>query len=64
MEAAMHKSSFLGTVKTVLWGAIGIRRKAGHERAPINPVHLIVAAVVFVVLFIFTLLTIVKIVLS
>jgi hypothetical protein len=58
------RPSFLDTVKTVLWGAIGIRRKSGHERAPLNPVHLVVAAVIFVVLFITTLLTIVKIVLS
>ena len=59
-----QKSSFLDTVKTVLAGAIGIRRKEDHERAPINPVHLIIAAVLFVLLFIFTLITIVKIVLS
>jgi len=58
------RSSFLDTVKTVLAGAIGIRRKADHERAPVNPVHLVVAALIFVVLFIFTLLTIVKIVLG
>ena len=74
MEEALHKPSvpdddrkrpsFLDTVKTVLSGAIGIRRKSGHERAPLNPVHLVVAAVIFVVLFITTLLTIVKIVLS
>ena len=64
MEGVVQKSSFLDTVKTVLWGAIGIRRKAGHERAPLNPLHLAAAAVIFVVLFIFTLLTIVKIVLS
>jgi len=74
MEEALHKPSgqdddrkrpsFLDTVRTVLWGAIGIRRKSGHERAPLNPVHLVVAAVIFVVLFITTLLTIVKIVLS
>jgi hypothetical protein len=74
MEEALHKPSaqdddrrrpsFLDTVKTVLAGAIGIRRKHDHERAPLNPVHLVVAAVIFVVLFITTLLTIVKIVLS
>ena len=52
------------TVKTVLSGFIGIRRKDDHERAPLNPVHLIAAAILFVVLFIFTLLTIVRIVLS
>jgi hypothetical protein len=64
MEGVVRKSSFLGTVKTVLAGAIGIRRKQDHERAPVNPLHLAIAAVLFVVLFIFTLLTIVKIVLS
>jgi len=64
MEEALHKPSFLDTVKTVLAGAIGIRRKDDHERAPLNPVHLVAAAVIFVVLFITTLLTIVKIVLS
>jgi hypothetical protein len=64
MEVAVHKPSFLDTVRTVLAGALGVRRKADHERAPLNPVHLVIAAVIFAVLFIFTLLTIVKIVLS
>ena len=54
----------MDTVKTVLAGFMGIRRKADHERAPLNPAHLVIAAIVFVVLFIFTLLTIVRIVLS
>jgi len=60
----VQKGSFLATVKTVLAGAIGIRRKADHESAPLKPAHVVIAAIIFVVLFIFTLLTIVKIVLS
>jgi hypothetical protein len=64
MEGVMKRASFLDTVKTVLWGMIGIRRKADHERASINPVHVIVTAVVFVVLFILTLRLIVSIVVS
>jgi hypothetical protein len=64
MEVAIAKPSFVETIKTVFAGAIGIRRKADHERAPLNPVHLIIAGVAFAVLFIFTLLTIIKIVLS
>ena len=64
MESAVHKASFLDTVKAVLAGAIGIRRRSDHERAPLNPVHLVIAGVMFAVLFVFTLLTIVKIVLS
>ena len=54
----------IDTLKTVLWGAIGIRRKSEHEQAKINPVHIIIAAIVFVALFIFTLRTIVRIVTS
>jgi len=60
----MRKPSFLDTMKTVFAGAIGVRRKADHERVPLNPVHLVVAAILFAVLFVFTLLTVVKIVLS
>ncbi|MGQ0544157.1 MAG: DUF2970 domain-containing protein [Betaproteobacteria bacterium] len=52
------------TVKTVLWGALGIRRKADHERARLKPLQLAIAAVIFVVLFIMTLLAVVRIVTS
>ena len=58
MEGVM-KASFLDTVKTVLWGALGIRRRSSHEQAKISPIHIIIAAIVFVALFIFTLRTIV-----
>ena len=64
MDSVVHRATFLDTVKTVLAAAIGIRRKSDHERAPLNPVHLVIAAVIFAVVFIFTLLTVVKIVLS
>jgi len=60
----MKRASLLDAVKTVLAGAIGVRRKADHERVPIRPVHLIVAAIVFLVLFVFTLRTIVYMVTS
>jgi len=52
------------TVKTVLSGAIGIRRRSDAEGAKLNPVHVIIAAVVAVALFILTLVTIVRIVTS
>ena len=64
MEGIVRKASFFDTVKTVFAGAAGIRRKADHERAPLNPVHLVIAGLIFALLFIFTLLTIVKLVLS
>jgi hypothetical protein len=61
MEDVVKQASFLDTVKTVLSGFIGVRRKADHERARLNPVHVIVIAVLLVVLFVFTLRTIVRI---
>jgi hypothetical protein len=51
-------------LKTILFGAIGVRRKADHEAARIRPVHLIVAAILFVVVFILVLRTIVHLVTS
>ena len=60
----MKRASFLDTVKTVLSGAIGIRKRDAHDKLQLNPVQLIVAAVLFVVLFIFTLRTLVRIVVS
>ena len=50
------------TIKTVLFGFIGVRRKADHEQAPLNPLHVIAAGIVLVVLFVLTLVTIVNIV--
>ena len=56
------KASFMETVKTVLWGMAGIRRKADHERANVNPVHVIIAGLIAAILFILTLVTVVNIV--
>ena len=50
--------------KTVLSGAIGIRSCSGALRANPNPIYVVIAAIIFVALFIFTLLTIVHIVTS
>ena len=47
-------------VKTVLYGMLGIRRKADHESQRINPVHVIVAGVVLAALFVLTLLMVVR----
>lgn len=60
------RPGLLDVVKTVLFGAMGVRRKADHERQtqPVNPVYLIVAGLVFAALFILTLIVIVRIVVS
>ena len=62
MELAMQKASFLQTLKAVLSGFLGVRKRADAERVRFNPVHLVILAVIGVVLFIFTIRTIVRIV--
>ena len=62
MEGIMKQASFLDTLKTVLSGFIGIRRKAAHEQSRINPLHLVIVAVTLAAVFVFTLVTIVRIV--
>ena len=48
------------TIKTVFFGFLGVRRKTDHESASLNPVHVIIAGLVAAVLFILTLVTIVR----
>ena len=64
LTRAMKQGSFLDTLKTVLYGFIGVRRKADHEAARIRPVHIIAIAVVLVILFVLALRTIVGIITS
>ena len=64
MDLAVKRASFLDALKTVLSGAVGIRRKAAHEQARINPLHIVIIAIAFVALFIFAILTLVRIVTS
>ena len=54
----------MDTVKTVLAGAVGIRRRSAHDQAKLNPVHVVVIAIVFVVLFVLALRTIVGMIVS
>ena len=60
----MKQASFLDIVKTVLWGMIGIRRRADHERANVRPVHVIVLGFIFLILFILTIRFVVSLVVS
>ncbi|MBW8904352.1 MAG: DUF2970 domain-containing protein [Betaproteobacteria bacterium] len=59
-----ERASFLDTVKTVLYGAIGVRRRGDHERARIRPAYLVMVAIVFLILFVLTLRFIVGLVVS
>ena len=64
MEIAMKQASFLDTLKTVLSGLIGVRRKQSHENASLNPVHVIFMGIGAVIIFIVVLVSIVRIVTS
>ena len=46
-------------LKAVLSGFIGMRRRADAEKTPLNPVHVVIVALLLVVLFILSLVTIV-----
>jgi len=66
MERAMKPGSFLDVIKTIAFGALGVRRRADHERETvrIKPLHIIIAGVVAAALFILTLVTIVHMVVA
>ena len=56
------KAKAFESLKTVLAGMLGVRRKADHVRASesVNPVHVIITGVVVAVLFVATLVAIVR----
>ena len=54
----------MDTVKAVLSGLVGIRRRADAEQAKLNPLHVIILAVIGVVLFIFAIRTVVRLAVS
>ncbi|NMM27262.1 MAG: DUF2970 domain-containing protein [Glaciimonas sp.] len=64
-QEKLRKSSFLATMKAVLWSFLGIRKKSGYEQdAQLNPVHVVIAAVIGFLIFITMLVMIVKIVVA
>ncbi|MYM34154.1 DUF2970 domain-containing protein [Duganella sp. FT50W] len=61
------KPGFLYSLKAVLWSFVGLRRKRdfdADDRQGFNPVHVIIAALLAVAVFIGVLITIVKFVVA
>jgi hypothetical protein len=60
------KSSFMQSMKAVMWGFLGVRKKSGLQEdiATLSFVHIIIAGVVGALIFMATLLLIVKLVVS
>ena len=65
-QATQRKMSFGATVKAVLWSFFGVRKKSGFEEHAqnLNPLHVIIAGVIAAILFVFALLTLVKMVVA
>lgn len=61
-KATQRKASFGATMKAVFWSFFGIRKKSDYEKdaQQLNPVHVIIAGVIGALIFIATLLFIVK----
>jgi hypothetical protein len=61
-----RKASFGATMKAVFWSFFGVRKRKDyeHDAAHLNPVHVIIAALIGVLLFIGVLVTVVRIAVS
>ncbi len=53
-ELSQRKLNFFQTLKAVLWGFLGVRKGKGYNEdiAKLNPVHIIIAAVIGTILFV------------
>ncbi|OSZ73335.1 DUF2970 domain-containing protein [Hydrogenophaga sp. IBVHS1] len=64
MKTPVHrrKGSFLGTVRAVLWGFLGVRRNADYQDdiAKLNPLHLIAVGLGMAALFVLGLILLVN----
>jgi hypothetical protein len=65
-KASERKASFGATMKAVFWSFFGIRKRSDYEKdsASLNPVHVIIAALIGVALFIGALVMLVKVAVS
>lgn len=65
-EKSAGKMSFFATLGAVFWSFIGLRRRADYEKdvTGLNPVYVILAALIGVAIFIGILLTVVSLVLK
>lgn len=61
-QVTKRKASFAATLKAVFWSFLGIRKKSDYEKdaAQLNPIHVIIAGAIGALIFITTLIVIVK----
>lgn len=65
-KVTQRKASFIATIKAVFWSFFGVRKKSDYEKdaAQLNPLHIIIAGLIGVLIFIATLVLIVKVVVA
>ena len=65
-QLAQRKLNFFQTLKAIAWAMFGVRKGTGYQEdiEKLNPVHLVIAGLLFGVLFVVSLVTIVGFVLS
>ena len=65
-KASERKASFGATMKAVFWSFFGIRKRSDYEKdsANLNPVHVVIAGLIGVLLFIGVLVVLVRIAVS
>ena len=63
---SQRKLNFIQTLKAIAWAMFGVRKGTGYQEdiEKLNPVHLVIAGLLFGVLFVVSLVTIVGLVLS
>lgn len=61
-ELTQRKLNFFQTLKAVFWGFFGVRKGKGYQEdiANLNPVHLIIAAILATLVFVVGLIMIAK----
>ncbi len=61
-----RRAGFLSTVKAVLWSFAGVRKRRDYHQdaASLNPVHVIVAGIFAAVVFVLTIVLVVRFVVS
>lgn len=65
-QASTRRLNFFQTISAVLWSFFGVRKGRDHDRdlANLNPVHVIITGVVAGILFVLTLVTLVRVILG
>jgi hypothetical protein len=61
-QLAERPLSFLQTVKAVAWSFVGLRKGSGYQQdiQRLNPVHVVVAGIIGAVLFVLTIVLLVR----